>query len=234
MVAAKTSKPKTKRQTAERDSGRDETSLRFAVVDAALPQIPFDGFTDKVLQDAAAKAGVEKRDIARLFPHGPLSLVEAYSEQADQALEAKLAKMALGKMKIRERIAAAVKTRLTILRPHKEAARRAAAFLTLPPNAPRAATLLYRTVDLMWRAAGDTSTDFNFYTKRAILAGVYSATLLRWFTDDSADESATEEFLSHRIDGVMRFEKLKAQVRERASHLPSLSDILRGPGTKRT
>jgi ubiquinone biosynthesis protein COQ9 len=142
--------------------------------------------------------------------------------------------MGLGKMKIRERIAAAVKTRLAILRPHKEAARRAAAFLTLPPNAPRAATLLYRTVDLMWRAAGDTSTDFNFYTKRAILAGVYSATLLRWFTDDSKDESATEEFLAHRIDGVMRFEKLKAQVRERAKHLPSLSDILRGPGAKRT
>jgi len=230
MVAAKTPKAKTKRKSAE----RDETSLRFAVVDAALAHIPFEGFTDKVLQDAAAETGIETRDIPRLFPHGPLSLVEAYSEQADLALEAKLAKMALGKMKIRERIAAAVKARVAILRPHKEAARRAAAFLTLPPNAPRAATLLYRTVDLMWCAAGDTSTDFNFYTKRAILAGVYSATLLRWFTDDSKDESATEEFLAHRIDDVMRFERLKAQVRDRAKHLPSLSDILRRPGAKRT
>jgi ubiquinone biosynthesis protein COQ9 len=227
--AAKTPKPKTKRKSA----GRDETSLRFAVVDAALPHIPFDGFTDKVLQGAALEAGLEKRDIPRLFPNGPLSLVEAYSEQADHALAEKLAKMAMGKMKIRERIAAAVKTRLAILRPHKEAARRAAAFLTLPPNAPRAAALLYRTVDLMWRAAGDTSTDFNFYTKRAILAGVYSTTLMRWFTDDSEDESATEEFLAHRINDVMRFEKLKARVRERAKHLPSLSDIFRGPSTKR-
>jgi ubiquinone biosynthesis protein COQ9 len=104
----------------------------------------------------------------------------------------------------------------------------------LPPHAATGAKLLYRSVDRMWRAVGDTSTDFNFYTKRAILAGVYSATLLRWFTDDSRDESATEEFLAHRIDGVMRFEKLKAQVRERAKHLPSLSDILRGPGAKRT
>ncbi len=92
-------------------------------------------------------------------------------------------------MKIRERISAAVLARLEVLAPHKEAARRAGAFLTLPPHAPLGMTLLYRTVDAMWRAAGDTSTDFNFYTKRAILAGVYSATLMRWFNDDSEDEA---------------------------------------------
>ncbi len=135
-------------------------------------------------------------------------------------------------MKIRARIATpAVKIGVDILKPHKEAARRAAAFLTLPPHATRGAMLLYRTVDAMWRAAGDTSTDFNFYTKRAILAGVYSATLMRWFNDTSEDESETDEFLARRIDDVMRFEKFKAQIRERAKHLPSLSDILGGGGS---
>ena len=86
--------------------------------------------------------------------------------------------------------------------------------------------LLYRTVDSIWRAIGDTSTDFNFYTKRAILAGVYSTTLMRWFSDGTANETETSEFLRRRIDDVMKFEKFKAQVRERMGALPSLADIL--------
>src|SRR5262249_37200559 len=117
-------------------------------------------------------------------------------------------------MKIRERIATAVQTRLSLLKPHKEAARRAAAYLSLPPNLPLATKLLYNTVDAMWRAAGDTSTDFNFYTKRGILVGVYSSTLMRWFNDQSDGDVETDAFLAARIENVMQFEKLKSQVRE--------------------
>ena len=212
----------------------DDAALKRAVAQAALTHIPFDGFTDKALATAAAEAGVDKKALARLFPGGPLDLVEALSNMFDSEMEARLAKAKLGTLKVRARIAKAVKTRIDILRPHKEAARRAAAFLTLPPHAARGVTLLYRTVDAIWRAAGDTSTDFNFYTKRAILAGVYSATLMRWFNDTSEDESETDAFLARRIDDVMRFEKFKAQIRERAKHLPSLSDILGGAGAKRS
>jgi ubiquinone biosynthesis protein COQ9 len=225
MTTAKPGKP---RRKAEREEARDDAALTAAVVEAALNHIPFDGFTDKTLQAAAVEAGLDSSDIPRLFPSGPLGLVEAYSEHADRELEARLAKAKLAKLKVRERIAKAVLTRIDILRPHKEAARRAAAFLTLPPHAARGATMLYRTVDAMWRAAGDQSTDFNFYTKRAILAAVYSATLMRWFTDDTDDEAETRAFLARRIDDVMRFERLKAQFRERTKGLPSLSDILRG------
>ncbi|HUO93225.1 MAG TPA: COQ9 family protein [Rhizomicrobium sp.] len=212
----------------------DDRTLKRAIAEAALPHVGFDGFTDEVLERAAADAGVDVRAMKRLFPGGPLDLVEAISDVFDSEMEARLAKAKLGTMKVRARITKAVTTRLEILKAHKEAARRAAAFLTLPPNAPRGATLLYRTVDAMWRAAGDTSTDFNFYTKRAILAGVYSATLMRWFSDTTEDESETAAFLARRIDDVMRFEKFKARVRERAKHLPSLADILGGgAGTKR-
>ncbi len=233
MTTAKASKPRLRRKAARQDT-RDDASLKAAVVEAALPNIPFDGFTDTVLQEAAAAAGIDARDVPRLFPDGPLSLVEALSEAADREMKTRLAAAKLGAMKIRERIAKAVKTRIEILRPHKEAARRAAAFLTLPPHAARGMTLLYRTVDTIWRAAGDTSTDFNFYTKRAILAAVYSATLMRWFTDDSDDESETDAFLARRIDDVMRFERFKAQWRERAKKWPSFTDILRGVPARRS
>jgi ubiquinone biosynthesis protein COQ9 len=203
----------------------DDATLKAAIVDAALPHVPFDGFTDKVLQQAAKEAGADKDDVTRLFPDGAPSLVEACSQFADEELEKCLAKLDLKSMKIRDRISAAVLTRLEILKPHKEAARRAAAFLSLPPHLPLATKLLYRTVDIMWRAAGDTSTDFNFYTKRGILAGVYSATLVRWFNDTSEDESATHDFLAARIENVMTFEKFKAEAKQTFDRLPSLSSI---------
>src|SRR5579871_421842 len=204
----------------------DDLSLKDSILKAALKHVVFDGFTDKVLAGAAKDAGVQKDELARLFPAGPLSLVEAFSESADADMEKRLSAMDMKHMKVRERIAAAVRARIDAVRPHKEAARRAAAFLTLPPHAALGAQLLYRTVDAMWRAAGDRSTDFNFYTKRGILAGVYSATMMRWFTDTSPDESATTQFLADRIENVMQFEKFKAQVSEGMSRLPSFAEIL--------
>ena len=199
------------------------TNPRHALLQAALPLITADGFSERTLKEAAGETGVGAAELARLFPNGAQDLVEAFSDWADEEMERTLKRAKLSDMKIRARIKAAVSDRIAALRPHKEAARRAAAFLTLPPNAALAAKLLYRTVDRMWRAAGDISTDFNFYTKRAILAGVYSSTMLRWFTDDSEDEKATFEFLDARIENVMQFEKFKA---ETLSKLPTMSEIL--------
>jgi ubiquinone biosynthesis protein COQ9 len=204
----------------------DDSTLKTNVLEAALKHVVFDGFTDKVLAGAAKEAGVDKSTVARLFPNGALSLVEAFSQSADAEMEKRIAALDLKSMKVRERIAAAVKARITAVRPHKEAARRAAAFLTLPPHAALGAKLVYRTVDAMWRAVGDKSTDFNFYTKRGILAGVYSATLMRWFTDDSADEQATDAFLADRIENVMQIEKFKARAKEAFERLPPLSEII--------
>ncbi len=219
-MAEKATKPKGKAKA------KDDAARKAAVLEAALVHAPFDGFTNTTLATAAKEAGIAPGDAARLFPDGALSLVEAFSADADEKMQALLAQKNLSSLKIRERITEAVLARIEVLRPRKEAARRAAAFLTLPPHAALGARLLYRTVDAMWRAAGDTATDFNFYTKRAILAGVYSATLMRWFTDQGTDEAATRAFLAARIEDVMRFEKFKAGVKKRTEGLPSLADII--------
>jgi ubiquinone biosynthesis protein COQ9 len=202
----------------------DDQQMREAVLAAALPHIAFDGFTAGMLQKAGAEAGVSKADLARLFEDGPISLIEFYSTHTDAEMERRLTAMDLKAKKIRERIAVAVKTRLAILKPHKEAARRAAAMLSLPMHAALGARLMYRTVDAMWRAAGDTSTDFNFYTKRGILAGVYGSTAMRWFNDSSEDQKPTDEFLAARIDNVMQFEKFKAKAKEALANFPAFAD----------
>lgn len=204
----------------------DDSALKAKVLAAALLHVVFDGFTDATLARAGKDEGVTKEKLAQLFPNGALDLVAFFSHAADAEMEKSLAAMDLKAMKIRARIAAAVMARIEALRPHKEAARRAAAFLTLPPHAALGARLVWRTVDAMWRAVGDTATDFNFYTKRGILAGVYSSTLMRWFTDTSADEHETTAFLAGRIENVMQFEKFKAQAKEAMSRLPSLAEVL--------
>jgi ubiquinone biosynthesis protein COQ9 len=214
-------KPKLK---AESQKPMTDQEMREAVLAKALPHAAFDGFTDSVLQKAGDEAGVAKTDLARLFEEGPISLIAFYSAHTDAEMEKRLGRIDLKGMKIRERIATAVQTRLAILKPHKEAARRAAALLSLPMHAALGAKLVYRTVDAMWRAAGDTSTDFNFYTKRGILAGVYGSTAMRWFNDTSEDEKPTEEFLAARIENVMQFEKFKSKAKEALSNFPMFAD----------
>ena len=202
---------------------RSDETLKAAVLEAALPHAAFDGFTDKVLETAGKEMGLDADALIRLFPEGAGALVEFYSTSVDKEMEERLAAMDLPSMKIRARIAEAVKTRLTIMKRHKEAARRAAALLSMPMHAGLAARLLYRSVDVMWRAAGDTATDFNFYSKRGILAGVYGSTLVRWFADTSPDEAATNEFLAARIENVMQFEKFKAKAKEALSNFPAFA-----------
>jgi ubiquinone biosynthesis protein COQ9 len=217
-------KPRKKKVEAEPAPKKDDAELKQAVLAAALPHAAFDGFTDSVLQKAGEEAGLDKITLTRLFEGGPISLVEFYSTWADGEMEKNLAATDLKAMKIRERIAAAVKARLAVLAPNKEAARRAAALLSLPMHAALGAKLVYRTVDAMWRAAGDTSTDFNFYTKRGILAGVYASTAMRWFNDAGEDEKATDEFLAARIENVMQFEKFKAKAKDALSNFPAFAN----------
>jgi ubiquinone biosynthesis protein COQ9 len=222
-----TEKPTTPRKKkaapkAETGDGSD-AALKKAVLKEALKDAAFDGFTDGMLAKAGKKAGADKEALARLFPEGVLSLIEYFSASVDAAMEEKLQALDLSKRKIRERIKLAVMARLALLAPNKEAARRAAAMMTLPIHAGRASKMMYRTVDAMWRAAGDTSTDFNFYTKRGILAGVYGSTLVRWFNDTGEDETATEAFLDARIENVMQFEKFKAKAKEAFANFPAFA-----------
>ncbi|HUO03399.1 MAG TPA: COQ9 family protein [Rhizomicrobium sp.] len=206
-----------------------DNALKEAILKAALKDAAFDGFTDSVLSKAGKEAGADQAALARLFPEGSLSLIEYFSTSIDEAMEKRLAATELSTRKIRERIKIAVMTRLWLLEPHKEAARRAAATLSLPMHAALGAKLMYRSVDAIWRAAGDTSTDFNFYTKRAILAGVYGSVLVRWFSDMGEDDSATEAFLDARIENVMQFEKFKAKAKEALANFPSFAAWTKSP-----
>ena len=207
-------------------SAKTPSDIRAAVLKAALPEIERDGFNESVLARAGKKAGFKPIEVNSAFPHGAASLVEEFSSHADAKMTAR---MKSSKEKgMTARITAAVRARIEAMSPYKEAARRAAAFLALPNHAPLGAKLLYRTVDAIWRAAGDRSTDFSFYTKRATLSAVYGATVLYWLGDESEDAEATWKFLDHRIKDVMSFEKFKKSAREAMEKLPDPFGLFSG------
>lgn len=200
-------------------------AARAKILEAALEEVPYSGWTLQAMQTAAKSAGVDDDTAKRAFPSIG-DLVCYWSKECDSAMKAKLAKRELAKMKVREKIALAVRTRLETMDKHKIAARKAMEFFAFPLHAGAGLKSLYDTCDAMWRAAGDTSTDFNFYTKRMILAGVYSRTFLVWLGDDSKDGHETEEFLAARIGEVMEFEKFKAKMKENFADWPNPLDVL--------
>lgn len=187
----------------------DELRLHLApqIADAAV----FDGWSETALTAAAQAAGVDE-DIARLaFKDGPMGMIGAWIETIDRAMAAQLPPEALATMKIRERIRSLVQFRLDAAGGREEALRRALAIMAMPQNAARALKTGWHSADLMWRLAGDTATDWNHYSKRAILASLYAATLAVFVGDESEDKAETRAFLDRRIEGVMKFETFKRQ-----------------------
>ena len=197
--------------------------IRDALAPGIADNAAFDGWSDAARDMAADGAGID-RDVARLaFPGGAVAMIDAWFAAIDRQMADALPPETLAAMKIRARIAALVEARLDAVAINREALRRALAILALPQNVARAARLGWRSVDLMWRMAGDTATDYNHYTKRTILLGVYGATVTVFLDDDSDGHADTRAFLSRRIDGIMRFEKGKAAFVKRYEHRPSLS-----------
>ena len=187
-----------------------DAGLRDRLAEAIAHEAAFSGWTRGAMRDAGGKIGAAD-DVRRLFPGGPTDVLVHLSERADQRTVEALEQQA-GDLKTRDRIALGVKLRIQNTVGGKESVRRGLALLAIPFNGPLALRLLYRTTDAIWHAAGDKSTDFNFYSKRAILAGVFSSTMLYWLNDRSEGDQATWDFLGRRIDDVMRFEKLKSDV----------------------
>jgi ubiquinone biosynthesis protein COQ9 len=186
----------------------------------------FDGWTRAAVDSAAQQLGIDPVQARLAMPKTQAGMIDLYIQEVDRALEAYFTPERLAGMKIREKIRSLVWKRLEIMGPAREAVRRALAIFAMPQNVPLALRTSWRTADLMWRIVGDTSTDFNHYTKRMTLGAVYGSTLLVWLDDQSEGWMETGGFLDRRLAGVMRFEKWKAAWRGNDLHRPSLTRFL--------
>ena len=193
--------------------------LRIELAPAIAAAAAFDGWSAAAVRDAAAIKGVHPDAAAFAFSGGPMDMIEAWVHAVDRAMQAAWPQDKVAPLKIRERIRTLVQFRLDAIAGQKEALRRALAIMAMPQNAARSVKLGWHSADAMWRLAGDTATDYNHYTKRLTLGSIYAATLAFYVNDTSEDHAETRAFLDRRIEGIMKFEKVKARVmRPREEH----------------
>ena len=202
-----------------------QTPLQTRLLDAALPLVPFDGWSEATFRAATEAAGATPAQARAAFPRGAVGMALAFHDRADAALAPALAAEDLSQLRYRDKVARAIRLRLDLIAPEKEAVRRAVTLFALPQHAPDGARALWSTADAIWEALGDTSRDVNWYTKRATLAGVWSAVLLYWLGDQSEGARDTRDFIDRRIDDVMRIETAKAKARKSKV----LSGLMAGP-----
>lgn len=197
--------------------------VRAALAPLVARNAAFDGWSEAAVGLAAQQAGVDPEIAALAFAGNAVAMIDTWFADIDAAMLRSCPPERLSTMKIREKISTLVEARLDALEPDKEALRRALSILAMPQYIAHATKLGWRAADHMWRAAGDSAVDYNHYTKRMLLAGIYAATLLVFLNDGSEGHSDTRAFLGRRIEGVMRFEKAKAQMTAKAEYRPSLA-----------
>jgi len=197
--------------------------IRAKLAPGIAANAAFDGWSDAARDMAAQAEGIDTDIAALAFKDGPVDMIDAWFAHIDGVMLATVPPERLAPMKIREKITALIEARLDATSADRESLRRAVAILALPQNLAKATRLGWRTVDTIWRAAGDVATDYNYYTKRTILLGVYASTITVFLDDESEGLAETRAFLGRRIDGIMQFEKAKAGFVKRTEHGFSLS-----------
>jgi len=200
--------------------------IRDTILDAALKIAPFEGWTRLTLKRAVRDAGYPDGADELYFEGGIGELLNHWSDRLNANAEAEIAKLDLETLKIRERVTQGVLARLDAIGPHEEAARRASSRLILPDLAAAGVKQIWQAADMIWRAIGDTSTDANYYSKRAILSSVIGSTLPIWLSDQTEGKTQGRAFLDARIENVMAFETMKWRVKSKTKDLPNPAEIL--------
>jgi ubiquinone biosynthesis protein COQ9 len=199
--------------------------LKQKILQEALKAVPFEGWQESIFFEATRALNLAEGYGYIAFPEGIIDLIDFFLSETDKQMLTVLENLDLPNMRIRDKIFTAVKTRLELNQDKKEVLKRLVKYFLNPIHTPKGLSFNWRTVDKMWYAAGDTSTDYNFYTKRTLLMGVYDSTLLYFLNDDSEDHQKTWEFLNHRIDNVLKLgniKKVKQAVTDKLKKIPFL------------
>ncbi len=205
----------------------DDDEIKKQLINAILPHVPFDGWGRAALSLAAKDMGMDYTKADILFPSGAGDVIAYHAKMMDDLMVDKLQNIDLASMKIHKRITIAVKIRLQLLEPNQQAVSKGLSFMALPSNGALALKILYKSVDNMWYMAGDTATDWNFYSKRILLAAVYSSTMLYWLNDTSKDYTDSWQFLDRRISEVMKIPKIKAKINNCFNFIPQKINVMR-------
>lgn len=190
------------------------SEMQDLIISNMLKHVPTHGWSKTALKQAIKDTGFAEGDEHRAFMGNIDRAIEHYLKMIDRQMEEKLASIDLSSMRVRDRVATGVMVRLRLIEEHKDAVRKSILYLAVPIRSHIALKSLFHTVDSIWYAAGDQATDFNYYSKRFLLAGVYSATLHYWLDDSTEDSTATRTYLNRRLDEVMVIPRVKQKIKD--------------------
>ena len=191
------------------------SQIRTDIIDAALPDIVFDGWSLSTIENAALKIGHNEITVKAAFPNGITDILDAFADLADQEMLEALGEQSPDDLRVRDRVKTALMARFIYLNDHKEAVKESMKFWLNPLRKPRAAKIIWRTADRIWNWAGDTSTDYNRYSKRTLLSGIIAPATLVWLNDHSEDIIKTSEFIDARIANVMTLGKTLQKIKQK-------------------
>lgn len=200
--------------------------VRDKVLEATLAHVPYDGWSSKAIEVGAKDSGKELgwgSEMAKIaFPNGVHDLVDHMADWTNRRMLCEIEKLDISSMRIRDRISTSIRLRLQILSPYREGVRRLISYFALPQNSFQAAKHTWGVADSIWYIAGDESSDYNYYTKRGLLASIYSTTVLYWLVDDSDDFNDTWSYLDRRIENVMKIPLVSSNIKKALNFLPNL------------
>ncbi len=194
---------------------KDTVEIRDEILNMALQNAAFDGWTWNMVCMSAIEAGHSKNTAIAVFPEKMVGVLDHFADWADREMIEALKDIDQDNMRVCDRIRTAVITRFETLAPHKEAMRDSLNFWLWPARKPRALKITWRTADVIWNWAGDTASDYNHYTKRGLLSGVIASATIFWLNDASEDIEKTKAFLDRRIENVMKLGRVVQVVKKR-------------------
>lgn len=171
-------------------------------IEAAVRRARTEGWSRESLRRALEDCGEPGDLLSSAFPRGVAGAIAAWIDLTNSRMDQAAAAEDLAALRTPARIRRVVELRLRLLEPDREALRSALAFLALPWTAPLGLRLLACTASAIWHAAGDRSADFSWYTRRATLAAVYSATLAFWMRPVQPEMDEVLSFLDRRLQDL--------------------------------
>lgn len=194
-------------------SKNDVQNIQDKILLRTLDDVAFDGWSLEVVQNAAAQEGFEADVVRAVFPSGLGDVLAHFSDYADRLMLQRLETVEIEELRIRERINLAIISRFEVLEPHKEALRLSLPYWARPFSQLRGGKVVWRSADVIWNWAGDTSDDYNYYTKRTLLSGILVSSTPVWLDDSESSLHKTRNFVGRRIENVMQFGKIIGRIK---------------------
>ena len=190
-------------------SPKTDAAIRKRILDAAIIHAGVEGWSEPCFDNAVADSGIDPKIAASFFPKGPVDLALEFHRDGDNRMVEAMKSEDFETLGITGKVANAVFLRLQVDEGYRHIVRRSMSLFALPMFAVHGGTATWGTADRIWTFILDDPKDFNWYTKRATLSAVISASALYWLSDSSENCINTREFINRRIDNVLALGKVR-------------------------